>query len=120
MDAIEVYRGRAIFYGLGELFFRSDSWAGTSTRRGLVVEAEVSSGALRSVSCKLVSRASDTDDRPVVRDPVEDAASVERLVTLSAAYGTSLRVEAGSVVVDDPTRSRAGESAVAGTVVPGP
>jgi poly-gamma-glutamate capsule biosynthesis protein CapA/YwtB (metallophosphatase superfamily) len=109
LDAIEIYRGRPILYGLGEFFFRSTAWAGDETRRGLIVSVDLDGGSVRHVRCLLVGRASPMDDRPLIRDASEDERGVEQLKLRCQALGTAIRVEGDSITIAEGTGVTAAE-----------
>lgn len=122
MDEVEVYKGKVIFYGLGNLLFRwGKTWVpGYSgvqhpqqlVRHGsgpsahlrkycIVAKAEVHQGSIGRVSCMFVGPKSMEDDRPIIKPASEEAEGVEYLRSISKKFGTQLRVEGDSVVVLD-------------------
>jgi poly-gamma-glutamate capsule biosynthesis protein CapA/YwtB (metallophosphatase superfamily) len=90
---IEVYKGRPIFYGMGNLTFNT----GHLGRKhagwiGLVVELMVENGTVSSCDMRFV-RANDQDES-YLRPPSDEAETLADLSTRSAKFGA--RLEAGA------------------------
>ena len=104
MHEIEVYKGRAIFYGLGEMFFKhgpayGDSWKTAASPGRLLVHAKVADRKIARVSCRFLERPAPDDERLVPRSPREFPWGYTQLSALSRKFGTTLRDDGSSVVV---------------------
>ncbi len=116
VDEIEIYKGKAIFYGLGELFFGREgdlltriphypkAKAPRSWRRRTFA-ASGSDAYPANSSFQVASRTSGAERwnvagyQPALRRPAEVPESVDRLIALSSRFGTRLRVEDNDVTV---------------------
>ncbi|MGD8624840.1 MAG: CapA family protein [Anaerolineae bacterium] len=78
-QAIEFYRGRPIFYGLGNLFF-DQTWS-AATRQGLVVRHVIYDGRL--LSSQLIPTVMDGACQPWVAEPAERQAILEAVFAAS-------------------------------------
>ena len=107
--AIEVYRGRPIFYGLGNFAFKDRHWrstkgaidAGVSGKDswiGILVDLTVSDGNVSAVSFRPVRH--NERLQTIVKQASEDRALVDRIAAFSRVYGTRLRVDAERVFVE--------------------
>lgn len=105
MHEIEVYKGRAIFYGLGELFFRhgpayGDAWKTAPSPGRLLVKADVKGKKIASVSARFLERPAPTEYRLEIRTPDRFPEGVARLREMSARFGTFLHVDEEGVTVE--------------------
>ncbi|HXF67959.1 MAG TPA: CapA family protein [Burkholderiales bacterium] len=96
--AIEFYRGRPVFYGLGNCSFHT----GHERRRhgdwvGLVASIALAERAIERVALRLVRH--NERNETVLRDPAQERATIAELERLSAPYGTVFEVEGEEVVV---------------------
>lgn len=98
LQPVEVYRGRPIFYSLGNFAFDWEKMRGRNLD-GLLVRCEVRGGACDQVSFVPVRR--DDQNLIAIHTPADPfgAAIVARMGELSRPYGTTLQVEDGAVVV---------------------
>jgi poly-gamma-glutamate synthesis protein (capsule biosynthesis protein) len=120
IEEIEVYKGKAIFYGLGNFFFQDSEQTvegnpSPSTYHsrvlpgnlhkhpmagsGLLVKADITGKSISSVSCKLLKAVSKTDKRPQVVCPPDDQALLDYITSMANARGTSLRTEGDTLVI---------------------
>jgi poly-gamma-glutamate synthesis protein (capsule biosynthesis protein) len=106
--AIEVYRGRPVFYGLGNFAFKHRHWrstkgaidAGVSGKDawiGILVDVTHADGAVREVAFRPVRH--NERLQTMIRTAADDRALVDRIAGFSAVYGTQLDVGAEKVVV---------------------
>jgi poly-gamma-glutamate synthesis protein (capsule biosynthesis protein) len=98
-QAVEVYRDRAIFYGLGNFAF---DWAKMEGyRTGLVALCSVVDGHISKVSCKPVWRHDNGLNQPEILDidHPQGLAIVDRVEHLSGDLGTKLTRSGTEVVV---------------------
>jgi poly-gamma-glutamate synthesis protein (capsule biosynthesis protein) len=79
-QAIEFYRGRPIFYGLGNLFF-DQTWS-DATRQGLVVRHVIYDGRL--LASQLIPTVMDDDCQPWVAEWAEREAILEAVFAASS------------------------------------
>ena len=96
--AIEIYRDKPIFYGLGSFSFET----GHRARRhpdwiGLVARLDVEDGALLRAAFSLVRHNERNETIP--RAIATERGELENLRKMSAAYGTDLTVEGDEIVV---------------------
>lgn len=97
IQPIEVYREKPIFYGLGNSAF--DWYRVTDKRNGLMARAVFVGENLRHVSFVPLTRDSEND--PVLLDPSTGKGNelYEKIIELSAGFGTILKIEGKEVVV---------------------
>jgi len=115
LGGIEIYKGRPIFYGLGSLFFQfggirsyqvpggdlvkfPDAWFQT-----IVPVTRYEHGRAREIRLYPVvteSSRSNTDGRPRPADEATGRAILERVIALSAPYGTRIAIVDGVGVID--------------------
>ena len=98
-QAVEVYDGKAIFYGMGNFAFDWDRMA--KWRSGLLVHCGIENKKIRNISFKPVWRREDDLNQPevVAIDHVQGRRIVERVIELSEEVGTTLEVTGNEVVV---------------------
>lgn len=111
LSAVEVYRGRAVFYSLGNFGFDyfADSHVmdqiygqvdeETRTSFGLA-RCVVRDGAIQEVSF-LPTSIPDEDPRPVLMDTTNGQRVVERMLRLSKEFGTRLEVRRHDLLIVD-------------------
>jgi poly-gamma-glutamate synthesis protein (capsule biosynthesis protein) len=95
---VEVYRGRPIFYGMGNFSFHT----GHGGRRhgdwvGLLARVELEELAIRRIALRFV-RHNDRNET-LLRSPGEEPAALRELVERSAPFGTRISVEGDEAVV---------------------
>ncbi len=90
VQSVEIYRGRPVFYSLGDFISQSQ-------RVGLVVRAELLRGSIVRVTCSPTRP--DSAGRPVVRSASEEKKTIDLLVRVSEELGTSLTTDGENVVV---------------------
>lgn len=117
LGGIEIYKGRPIFYSLGSLFFQfggtrsykvpggplitfSDAWFQTvvpvtTYRNGRMSE-------IRLYPLVIESSHAATDGRPRPADPAQALQILQRIRTLSAPYGTRIRIVNGVGIIRGP------------------
>ncbi|HEX3887772.1 MAG TPA: CapA family protein [Phenylobacterium sp.] len=102
LQGIELYRGRPIFYDLGDFIFQSrttDDRYGARALEGVIAECEFQGGAFRRAALTPIllepTGPADTAGRPSFARGAAAAAILQRMVGLSAPLGVSLRIEAG-------------------------
>ncbi|MEY9928965.1 poly-gamma-glutamate capsule biosynthesis protein CapA/YwtB (metallophosphatase superfamily) [Catenulispora sp. GP43] len=86
LQGVELYRGRPIFYSLGNFVFDWPAMAGRHLD-GLVLRCHVDDRRLRGVELHPVRRGQDNDVRPLTGD--EATAVLARVAALSAPFGSS-------------------------------
>jgi poly-gamma-glutamate capsule biosynthesis protein CapA/YwtB (metallophosphatase superfamily) len=104
MHEIEVYREKAVFYGLGEMFFRhgpayGESWKTAPSPGRLLVRAEVRDKKIARVTARFLERPRPDDERLAVKPAHEFPWGVAQLETMSKRFGTALRIDGDSLVV---------------------
>jgi poly-gamma-glutamate capsule biosynthesis protein CapA/YwtB (metallophosphatase superfamily) len=116
IEEIEIYRGKAIFYGLGELFFGREQELLTRIPRypkskaaKLLAKADIRNKSIQRVSCQFVLPGGVPDNwaehwhvagyRPALRRPSEVPESLDRLLELSSRFGTRLEVGEHGITV---------------------
>ena len=101
LEAIEVYRGKAVFYSLGNFAF--DFYANRELPVEMssfaLVRCVVRGGAIQSVSF-VPTRIPNEDPRPVILDTTAGEDIVRRLRELSARFDTRFHVDEKEVLVD--------------------
>jgi poly-gamma-glutamate capsule biosynthesis protein CapA/YwtB (metallophosphatase superfamily) len=98
-QGVERYNGRAILYGLGNFAF---DWVNMRPHRtGLLARCEVAEGRVGRVAVRPVLRRDDALNQPelVSLDSPGGRAIADRVVELSRALGTELRVVGDELVV---------------------
>jgi len=102
LQGIELYRGRPIFYDLGDFIFQSrttDDRYGARALEGVIAECEFRNGQfLRAALTPIVlepTGPADTAGRPSFAHGEAGAAVLQRVAQLSAPLGVRLRVEDG-------------------------
>ncbi|MCH8229444.1 MAG: CapA family protein [Chloroflexi bacterium] len=98
-QAVEVYNGKPIFYGMGNFAFDWDRMA--RWRSGLLVHCGIENKKISSVSFKPVWRREDELNQPEVvsLDHVQGHRIVDRVIELSLELGTTLKCVGNEVVV---------------------
>lgn len=100
---IEVYRGRAVFYGLGNFYFASARrrTGGGNARRhiGLAADIAVEGGRVAEVRCLLVRQHGDDDDRPAFAAPAAEPDGFAEISRLAQARDTVLKADGDRIVV---------------------
>ena len=108
IEEIEVYKGRAIFYGLGELFFGTHPEESKPpprpryTKVKLLARAELEGKSIRRVSCRFVISGgrSEAEYQSVFRRPGEEPEALEHLIERSRyKFGTELRPNEEDITV---------------------
>ncbi|HSB77812.1 MAG TPA: CapA family protein [Candidatus Methylomirabilis sp.] len=89
LHPIEVYRARPIFYSPGNFFFEFDRPRPYMERKSFIVKAEVGDG----LAIELLPLVHDSQGVPSLAFGVEAKAVLDRLVGLSAPFGTKLAIE---------------------------
>jgi len=106
--AIEVYRGRPVFYGLGNFSFKTRHWrsnkgaidAGVSGKDswvGMLVDATIEDGKVNQVSYRLAKH--NERFQTLIRDPGDEPELMDRIAGFSSIYKTRLSAVGGQVVV---------------------
>jgi len=116
MEEIEVYKGKAIFYGLGELYFglhpddAVPPLPSGKHRVKLLARAEVKDKSISRVSCRLIlpgghhpSAREQGAGRITLRRPSEEPEALEHLLAMSEKLGTSLAVGDDEITVVEAT-----------------
>jgi poly-gamma-glutamate synthesis protein (capsule biosynthesis protein) len=105
LQGIELYRGRPIFYDLGDFIFQSrttDDRYGARALEGVIAECEFQGGAFRRGALTPIvlepTGPADTAGRPSFARGAPAAAILQRMAGLSAPLGVSLRVAGGQAV----------------------
>jgi poly-gamma-glutamate synthesis protein (capsule biosynthesis protein) len=90
VQAIEIYKGKPIFYSLGNFIFGSDFKPARGYRNGLVAIAEVKNRQVIEVS--VAPSAINDKEQPALLglDQPESAAIMANVNRLSSAFGTKL------------------------------
>src|SRR5262249_15662822 len=114
MEEIEVYKGKAIFYGLGELYFRHHPHQlyppppSPSKRVKLLARAEIQNKSITRVSCRLLLPGGVNQDpnvknapeaRIALRRPDEEPEAVASLLKASSKFQTELCVGKDDITV---------------------
>ncbi len=100
-QAVEVYNGTPIFYGLGNFAF--DWWFLEDYRDGLLVECDVIDGRVSKVGFRPVSRTRDPSNRVelLLADDPRATEIVTEVAELSSEFGTTFMPAGDSIVVYD-------------------
>lgn len=97
--AIEIYRGKPIYYGLGSFCFHTGHRGAEHTDWiGMRVRAQVEPGRVTRTSFRFVRR--DRDNRTYLCDTASEAAALEDITERSAIYGVGLRRDDEEIAVD--------------------
>ncbi len=90
VQAVEMYKGKTIFYSLGNFIFGSDFKPARRYRNGLVAIAELENRAV--VRVLVVPTAINGEEQPALLGPdqSESGAIIDTINRLSAAFGTQL------------------------------
>jgi poly-gamma-glutamate capsule biosynthesis protein CapA/YwtB (metallophosphatase superfamily) len=109
VDEIEVYKGKAIFYGLGELYYGWDAGATTPERPRvskvkLIVDVEVRNKAIQAVSARPIISGgwpigNGAMDECEFRKPSDEPDAMARLAQISEKFGTRLKMGPDSIGV---------------------
>lgn len=109
MDEIEVYKGKAIFYGLGELYYgwwQDDKPAERPRLKKvkLIARAEVKNKKIARVTCRPIISggwplAGGKSDETVFLRPSDENEAMNALVEMSAKFDTSLKIGAEDITV---------------------
>ncbi|MDE3076531.1 MAG: CapA family protein [Chloroflexota bacterium] len=97
-QAIEIYQGKPIFYGMGNFAF---DWSFLRERRhGLLARFEISGGAVKRVSFRPVTRTRNDANQVQIlsASSAEGREIVERVAELSKGFGTRLTTEEDGTV----------------------
>jgi poly-gamma-glutamate synthesis protein (capsule biosynthesis protein) len=96
--AVEMYRGRPVFYGLGSFSFHTGhggrahgDWV------GMLARVAFDDAALREVAVSLVRH--DEGNATYLCDPGREVEAVEQIARRCARHGTSLTVRGGELIV---------------------
>ncbi|MBI4658422.1 MAG: CapA family protein [Verrucomicrobia bacterium] len=97
-QGVEIYRNKAILYGLGNFAFDWSNMKGSRT--GIVAKIAVANGQIRRVSFKPVWRQESHLNQPeiVATNSTKGRVIVDRLIELSAGLGTQLQISDEEVV----------------------
>ena len=95
--AIEVYKGRPIFYGLGQFCFMRTNKKVHSGWIGMMANVTLDTKRISKVSYSLVRQSGNTEI--TVQDPGREADAVARIQRLSGVFGTKLEASGDEVVV---------------------
>jgi poly-gamma-glutamate synthesis protein (capsule biosynthesis protein) len=106
--AIEVYRGRPIFYGLGNFSFKTRHWrsnkgaidagvGGKDAWIGMLVNAAVADGKVGRVAFRFARH--NEKFQTVIRNASDEPELVKRVATFSSVYDTKLTLAGDEVVV---------------------
>jgi poly-gamma-glutamate capsule biosynthesis protein CapA/YwtB (metallophosphatase superfamily) len=90
LQGVEQYRGRPIFYSLGNFVF---DWPAMTGRHldGLVLRCRIEDRRLHSVELRPVRRGRDNDVRPLTGDDAADV--LQRVAALSAGFGSPVSAD---------------------------
>ena len=104
IEEIEVYKGKAIFYGLGELFFGLPSdyvpHYDEIQRTKLLARIEVKGKSINRVSCRLLNPGGYSYQyETVLRTPGEEPKAIEYLQEISSKFNTKLHVGKDDITV---------------------
>jgi poly-gamma-glutamate capsule biosynthesis protein CapA/YwtB (metallophosphatase superfamily) len=95
---IEVYKGKPIFYGMGNFSFHTGHYGRKhGDWVGIVVRLELEDRALRRVSLKFVRH--NERNETLLKTPQEEPGALSELIELSKPFGTRITVEGGEAVV---------------------
>ncbi len=106
--AVEVYRGRPVFYGLGNFAFKFRHWrstkgaidagvTGKDAWIGILVDVAFSDGAIRKVAFRTVRH--NEQFQAAIRHASDDVELVERIKQFSSIYGTAFSISSEETVV---------------------
>lgn len=104
MHEIEIYKGKAVFYGLGEMFFRhgpayGDSWKTAPSPGRLLVKADIKNKKIDRVTAQFLERPAPTEYRLEIRSPDKFPEGMKHLQEISQKFGTKLEVEGDHIAV---------------------
>ena len=109
VDEIEVYKGKAILYGLGELYYGWESHRNPPERPRvekvkLMAHVEVRNKSIAAVSClPLISggwpTGNGTQDECEFVKPANEPEAMSRLARISEKFGTKLKIESDRIRV---------------------
>jgi poly-gamma-glutamate synthesis protein (capsule biosynthesis protein) len=95
---IEVYRGKPIFYGMGNFSFHTGHYGREhGDWVGIVVRLELEDRAIRRVALKFARH--NERNETLLKTPQEEPEALRELIELSAPFGTRITVEGGEAVV---------------------
>ena len=131
LRGIEIYKGRPIFYGLGEFFRQMDTvglsgmggrWAAakTTARRSSTRASSRSAGSTRQLAEIRLTPIEITDDVRIAHRGIPHLAPPEaqriltRLQQLSAPFGTKIAIENNIGVIRVPVGDRGAVAVIAG------
>jgi hypothetical protein len=99
--AIEVYRGRPIFYSLGGFAFKTRHWHSTrgtkDTWQGMLVDLAVMNGKIKKVSFRFTRH--NEQFQTLIRNANDEPGLVDRIIEFSSIYDTRLSRSGEEVVV---------------------
>jgi len=95
--AIEIYKERPVFYGLGSFCFARGNKKLHRNWVGIVARISLSGHKISRVAYSLVRQQENTEIK--LRSPQEESEAVARIERLSQTYGTQMQVEGDAVVV---------------------
>jgi hypothetical protein len=106
--AIEIYRGRPIFYGLGNFAFKTRHWGsnkgcidagvrGNDAWIGMLVDLTILNGKVKKVAFKIARH--NEKFQTLIRNADDEPELVERIAKFSSVYDTRLTRSTEEVVV---------------------
>ena len=106
--AIEVYRGKPVFYGLGNFSFKTRHWRSTKGAIdagvkgkdawiGMLVDIVLKNGRMEKVSFRFAKH--NEQFQTLIRNADEEPELTDRVMEFSSLYGTKLHKAGGEIVV---------------------
>lgn len=102
VQSIEIYKGKPIFYSLGNFIFGSDFKPARGYRNGLVAVAEVRNGEV--VRVLVVPSAINEKEQPALLHPdqAESKAIMDKTIRSSSSFGTKITRHGERFLVEGP------------------
>jgi poly-gamma-glutamate capsule biosynthesis protein CapA/YwtB (metallophosphatase superfamily) len=103
LEAVEVYRGKTVFYSVGNFAFdfTADKYFSVMRNSFVLVRCLLRGGRIAEVSCFPLKNSKETFS-PVLLTPSDAPEIVERLQDFSKPWGTRFNVRESDVLVEIP------------------
>lgn len=101
LEAVEVYRGKPVFYSVGNFAFdyTADKYFSVMRNSFVLVRCLVRGGGIREVACLPLKNSKETFI-PILLTPAEAPEIVERLLEFSKPWGTGFQVRESDVLIE--------------------
>jgi poly-gamma-glutamate synthesis protein (capsule biosynthesis protein) len=103
LEAVEVYRGKPVFYSVGNFAFdfTADKYFSVMRNSFILVRCLLRNRNIAEVSCVPLKNSEETYT-PILRTPSEAPEIVERLLEFSKPWGTRFQVRDADVLIEIP------------------